>query len=101
MRQATNGDSIRLHYTVTLDDGTEIDRSAKGEPVEITIGNDQFFPGIESALNGMAEGDTKKVTLEPENAFGTHNPELIQNVERKLIPPEVKLEIGTVLEMKN
>ncbi len=49
---------------------------------------------------GMAEGDKKKVTLEPENAFGAHNPELIQNIERELISPEVKLEIGTVLKIK-
>jgi len=63
MRQATSGDSVRVHYTVTLDNGTEIDSSAKGEPVKITIGNEQFFPGVESALMGMAEGDTKKVTL--------------------------------------
>ena len=101
MRQATSGDSVRVHYTVTLDDGTEIDSSAKGEPVNLTIGNEQFFPGVESALMGMAEGDTKKVTLEPENTFGAHNPELIQNIERELIPPEFKLEIGTVLKMKN
>ncbi len=100
MKQATSGDSVRVHYTVTLDNGTEIDSSAKGEPVEITIGNEQFFPGVESALMGMAQGDTQKVTLEPENAFGAHNPELIQNIERELIPPEVKLEIGTVLKMK-
>ena len=101
MRQATSGDSVRVHYTVTLDNGTEIDSSAKGEPVKLTIGNEQFFPGVESALMGMAEGDKKKVTLEPENAFGVYNPELIQNIERELIPPEVKLEIGIVLDMKN
>ncbi len=101
MRQATSGDSVRVHYTVTLDNGTEIDSSAKGEPVKITIGNEQFFPGVESALMGMAEGDKKKVTLEPENAFGAHNPELIQNIERALIQPEVKLEIGAFLEMKD
>ncbi len=101
MRQATNADNVRVHYTGTLDDGTEFERSAEGEPIEITIGSGQFFPGLESALVGMAEGDTKKVTLEPENAFGAHNPELIQNIERELIPPEVKLEIGTVFELKN
>ena len=100
MRQATSGDSVRVHYTVTLDDGTEIDSSAKGEPVNLTIGNEQFFPGVESALMGMAEGDTKKVTLEPENTFGAHNPELIQNIKREFIQPEVKLEIGTVLKIK-
>ncbi len=101
MRQATSGDSVRVHYTVTLDNGTEIDSSAKGEPVEITIGSGQFLPGLESALVGMAEGDTKKVTLEPENAFGARNPQLIQIVGRDSIPAEIKLEIGTIFEAKN
>ncbi len=101
MRQAKSGDSIRVHYTVTLDDGTEIDSSAKGDPVEITIGSGQFFPGLESALVGMAEGDTKKVTLEPDNAYGAYDARLTQNVERDSIPAEIKLEIGTILEAKN
>ncbi len=101
MRQAKSGDSIRVHYTITLDNGTEIDSSAIGEPVKLTIGNDQFLPAIDRALEGMAEGDTKKMTLEPENAYGAYDPQLIQNFERKFISPEVKLEIGTVLKMKN
>ncbi len=101
MRQATSGDSVRVHYTVTIDNGTEFDSSIESEPIELTIGSGQFFPELESALVGMAKGDTKKVTLKPENAFGAYDPQLIENVERELIPPEVKLEIGTVLEAKN
>ncbi len=101
MRQATSCDSVRVYYTGTLDDGTEFDSSIESEPIELTIGSGQFFPELESALVGMAKGATKKVTLKPENAFGAYDPQLIENVERELIPPEVKLEIGTVLEMKN
>ncbi len=101
MRRATSGDRIRLHYKGTLDDGTEFDSSAEREPIEITIGRGQFFPGLENAFMGMAEGDTKRVTLEPENAFGAYNPQRIQTVERDSIPAEIKLEIGTVLQAKN
>ena len=101
MRQATSGDSVRVHYTGTLDDGTEFESSTESEPIEITIGRGKFFPELESALVGMAKGDKKRVTLKPETAYGAYNPQLIENVERELIPPEVKLEIGTVLEMKN
>ncbi len=101
MRQATSGDSVRVHYTGTLDDGTKFDSSIESEPIELTIGSGQFFPELESALVGMAEGDTKKVTLESDNAFGAYDPQLIENVGRELIPAEIKLEIGTILEMKN
>ncbi len=98
MKQATTGDTVRVHYTGTLDNGTDFDSSAEREPIEIKIGSGQFFPGLESALVGMTEGDTKTVTLEPENAFGSRDPQLIHNVERDRIPAEVKLEIGAVLE---
>ena len=101
MRQATGGDSVRVHYTGTLDDGTEFESSAEREPIKLTIGSGQFFPELESALVGMAEGDTKKVTLGPDNAYGRHDPQLIQSVERDSIPAEIKLEIGTILEAKN
>ena len=101
MRQATSGDRVRVHFTGTLDDGTKFDSSAERKPIEITIGSGQFLPGLESALEGMAEGDTKKVTLESENAFGARNPQLIQIVGRDTIPAEIKLEIGTIFEAKN
>ncbi len=101
MRQATSGDSVRVHYTGTLDDGTEFESSAEREPIKLTIGSGQFFPELESALVGMAEGDTKSVTLGPDNAYGRHDPQLIQSVGRDGIPAEIKLEIGTVLEAKN
>ena len=101
MRQATSGDSVYVHYTGTLDDGSKFDSSTESEPIELIIGSGQFFPELESALVGMAEGDTKKVTLEPETAFGRHSPELILTVERDSISAEIKLEIGMVLEAKN
>ncbi len=101
MRQATGGDSVRVHYTGTLDDGTEFESSAEREPIKLTIGSGQFFPELESALVGMAKGDTKKVTLESDNAFGAYDPQLIQNVGRDSMPAEIKLEIGTILEAKN
>ena len=64
MRQATTGDTVRVHYTGTFADGTEFGSSAGLDPVELTIGSGQVIPGFENAILGMAEGDTKSVTLE-------------------------------------
>ena len=89
---------MRVHYTGTLDDGTTFDTSENRDPMEVTIGSGQILPGVENALTGMAEGDTKKVTLAPEDAFGDRNPGLVHNVDRTRIPEEVPLEVGTVLE---
>ena len=98
MRQATNGDTVRVHYRGTLNDGTEFDSSAGRDPIELTIGSGQVIPGFEAALMGMAEGDVKSVTLEAEDAYGPQIPELVHVVERTRIPPEVQLDIGTVLQ---
>ena len=98
MKQAEVGDTVQVHYKGTLEDGATFDSSEDRDPLEITIGNGQILPGVESALTGMAEGDTKKGTLDAEDAFGVHNPELVQNVERERIPAEIELEVGAMLQ---
>ena len=98
MRQATTGDTVHVHYRGTLDDGSEFDNSAGREPIEVTIGNGQVIPGFENALMGMAEGDTKSVTLAPEDAYGPTNPGLVHVIERDRIPDEVDLTVGAVLQ---
>ena len=97
MRQAAIGDTVRVHYVGTLTDGTEFDSSARGDPIEVTLGGGQVIPGFENALLGMAEGDKKSVTLEPSDAYGPHNHQLIHVVERERIPAEMDLDVGTVL----
>jgi peptidylprolyl isomerase len=101
MRQATISDSICLHYTGALDDGWEFESSQPGQPIEVTIGGGQIFQALESALVGMAEGDTRRVTLPPETAYGAYSRQLIQTVGRDRIPAEIPLKIGAILEAKN
>ena len=98
MREATNGDTVRVHYTGTFADGTEFDSSLEREPIQVTIGKGQFILGFEDALLGMVEGGSKTVTLEPEDAYGMHNPQLVHRVERARIPPEIALEVGSMIE---
>ena len=97
MRQAQTGDTVRLHYRGTLADGTEFDSSAGRDPVEVTIGGGRIIQGLEDALIGMAEGDTKDVTLEPDSAYGQQDPDLIHVVERARIPAEIELDLGVVI----
>lgn len=101
MRQATNGDTVHVHYTGTLDDGTVFDSSADRTPLEVTLGAGQIISGFEEALLGMTEGDKKSVTLAPEDAYGAHNPQLVHQVERARIPSEIALEPGTVLQAED
>ena len=89
MKQAATGDTLRVHYTGTLDDGTTFDTSKDRAPMEVTLGGGQILPGVEAALAGMAD------------AFGDHNPDLVQTVARGTIPAEIPLEVGAVLEATN
>ena len=98
MRQAAIGDTVRVHYVGTLADGTEFDSSVQGEPIEVKLGGGQVIAGFENALLGMAEGDKKSVTLEPGDAYGLHNQQLVHVVEREHLPAEMDLEVGNVIQ---
>ena len=97
-RQAANGDTVRVHYTGTLADGTEFDSSVGRDPIELTLGGGMVIPGFENALLGMTPGDNKSVTLEPVDAYGPHDARLVQEVERERIPEEIDLQLGTGLQ---
>ena len=98
MREAAKGDTVLVDYTGTLSDGSEFDSSAGRKPIELTIGKGEVIPGFESALVGMTEGGTKSVTLEPDVAYGPHNPQLVQRFERARISDDVNLKIGAALQ---
>ena len=97
MRQATSGDTVRVHYTGTLDDGSEFDSSAGREPIEFTLGSGQVIPGFDNAVTGMATGDTKTVTMQADDAYGQANPDLVQVVDRDRVPPDIDLKVGMLL----
>ena len=62
MSQAKPGDIVKIHYTGTLDDGTEFDTSSGRDPLQFTLGSGQVIPGFEKAVEGMAVGDSKSIT---------------------------------------
>lgn len=97
-KQAANGDTVRVHYTGSLADGTQFDSSVGRDPIQLTLGSGMVIPGFENALMGMAPGDTKSVTVEPIEAYGPHDARLVQEVERERIPAEIDLQIGTGLQ---
>lgn len=92
------GQTVKVHYTGTLEDGTQFDSSAGREPLEFTLGAGQVIPGFEQALAEMAVGETKTVQIPPEQAYGEHQPELVQQVDRGHIPAEIELAVGVQLQ---
>jgi len=98
MQKPTNGDTVRVHYTGTLEDGTEFDSSRGKEPLEFAMGQGQLIAGFESAVAGLSPGESCTVTLEPGEAYGESNPEMIQDVPRHLMPEGLELQAGMVLQ---
>ncbi|WP_422374379.1 FKBP-type peptidyl-prolyl cis-trans isomerase [Roseibium sp.] len=98
MTEAKAGDTVQLHYKGTLDDGSVFDSSEGREPLEFTVGSGQIIPGLDRAIPGMKVGDEKTVRIEPDDAYGPHNPAARQAVPRSNIPENVPLQIGMQLQ---
>jgi len=94
MAAAKSGDTVKVHYTGTLDDGRQFDSSVGREPLQFTLGSRQVIPGFESAIEGMEPGDKKTVTIEAENAYGAHDPGMVQKVTRDRFPADVDVKVG-------
>jgi len=98
MKQAKSGDTVKVHYTGTLNDGSQFDSSADREPLEVTLGSGQVIPGFESALEGMNEGDTKTVTIPAEQAYGPRVDAAVQTIPRSAVPEHIELQVGLKLQ---
>ncbi|AFY78810.1 MAG: peptidylprolyl isomerase [Hydrococcus sp. C42_A2020_068] len=100
MAQAQPGDTVKVHYTGKLDDGTVFDSSATRDPLQFSIGEGKVIPGFEQAAIGMSPGDSKTVTIPAEQAYGSHRPELVMVVERQRMPADLSVEVGQQLEIR-
>ena len=93
------GDTVFVHYTGTLDDGTEFDSSEGREPLEFVMGEGMILPGFEEAVSGRKAGDKVQVTLEPKDAYGERNNEMMIVVPRDEVPDHIDPEEGMLLQI--
>jgi len=89
---------VAIDYTLTLDSGEEIDKSAAGEPLGFIAGSGQIIPGLENALMGMKVGDSSRIVVEPEDAYGTVSDDLFQDIPMDQFPEDVEIEPGMTFE---
>ncbi len=101
MSHAKAGDTVKIHYTGTLDDGTQFDSSAGRDPLEFQLGRGQVILGFEKAVEGMAVGDSKNVRLEPDEAYGPRYDQLVQIVARSELPDDLSFTVGMALQGKS
>lgn len=100
MTEVKAGDTVRIHYTGTLTDGSTFDSSQGRDPLEFEVGSGMIIPGLDVALPGMKVGDKKKVEIDSAEAYGPVNPDMQQAVPRQGIPADIPLEPGLQLQMQ-
>jgi peptidylprolyl isomerase len=100
MAEAKQGDTVHVHYTGRLADGTTFDSSQDRDPLEITLGQGAVIPGFEKALQGMAVGDQKTAAIPVEEAYGPRRDELVMDVPRTQLPEGLDPKPGEQLSMQ-
>ena len=96
----SDGKTVSMEYTLTLEDKKIVDTNVGGKPLNFTQGSHKIIPGLETALTGMKTGESKQVTIAPENGYGPQNPQAIQEVPIDKIPPEAR-KVGATLQGKD
>ena len=93
------GDKVKIEYTGTLDDGTIFDSSVDhGNPLEFEVGGGQVIKGFDDAVLGMKENEEKQFSILPVDAYGEHDPTLVQKVPREVFPQDAELVPGLLFE---
>lgn len=96
---AKTGNKVKVEYVGKLDDGSVFDSSEDhGKPLEFEVGSGHVIKGFDDAILGMNEGDEKEFTIQPAEAYGQHDPTLVQKVPREVFPQEADLTAGLLFE---
>ena len=93
------GDTVTVHYTGKLTDGTVFDSSRDRQPLRFTLGKGQLIAGFEKAVVGMAVGDRKTVVIPSAEAYGARQANAVVEMERKNLPQNFIPQVGQRLEL--
>ena len=95
MKVVKKGDTVKVNYTGTLEDGTIFDSSDNhGAPLEFVVGEGQIIKGFDDAVVGMKIGEEKEIKIPPEEAYGPHHAELVKEMPRDCFPPDQDIQEG-------
>ena len=98
----SKGKKVSVHYIGTLNDGTVFDSSRKREkPLTFNFGSQQVIRGFEKAVQGMKVGETKKVSITPDQAYGPKIPDLFRQIPKTTFPEDFSFQVGLMVEMKS
>jgi FKBP-type peptidyl-prolyl cis-trans isomerase 2 len=100
MSQAKPGDTVQVHYTGKLKDGTVFDSSRERSPLEIKLGAGQVISGFEQAIEGMVVGETKTIDVPMGEAYGERQDDKIVDFDRSSLPGDVAPQVGQKVQLQ-
>lgn len=100
MGQAKQGDTVKVHYTGKLEDGTVFDSSLEREPIAFKLGAGQIIPGFEKAVEGMEPGEKTNTVIPATEAYGPHKEEGLVTVDRDKLPADLEPKVGQQLQVQ-
>jgi peptidylprolyl isomerase len=100
MSEAQKGNTVKVHYTGKLSDGTVFDTSVEREPLEFVLGEGKVIPGFESGVEGMKTGESKTITIPSDQAYGPRQEQLVAEVKKDQFPPDLNPQMGQQLQLQ-
>lgn len=99
MKKVANGDTVKVHYTGTLEDGSVFDSSRDQDPLTFKLGEGKIIPGFEEAVMGLQVGESKKITIPCKEAYGEYRDDMVMAVPKDQFPEDIKPELGQQLQI--
>ena len=93
----TKDSRVRLHFSLSLEDGSLIDSNFDKEAATFTMGDGSLLTGFEDVLIGLIAGQQASFVIDPEQGFGQYNPSNVQSMKRKAFPDDMELHAGLVV----
>jgi peptidylprolyl isomerase len=100
MAQVEDGDTVMVHYTGKLGDGTVFDTTANRDPMQFRIGDGEIISRFEQAMIGMEPGESKIINVPADEAYGPHHEELVLTVGRDIFPEDAQPEVGRQFQIR-
>lgn len=99
MSKAKNGNTVKVHYTGTLEDGSIFDTSREREPLEFKLGEGQLIPGFEKAVETLNVGESTSVNIPAAEAYGEPRTEMVVTIPKEQLSQDIQAEVGMQLQV--
>lgn len=93
-----SGDTLTFHYRLAVMGGEEVDSTFEGQPVIMVLGQGDLAENLQGYLTGLPVGERHVFQLEPHQAFGASDPQLVQHIALSEFPAEVPVDVNSMIE---